>query len=88
MDGTDLQKLGFRDEDTLKAQQAATKDMSGVKNRKLPRPLRKVPRTPEASVLLFTACACFCGFFTAGEEFVSGMHIKEKPKPATSRRNH
>jgi len=33
MDSTDLDKLGFRDEDTLKAQQAATRDGTGTKTR-------------------------------------------------------
>jgi hypothetical protein len=34
MDSTDLDKLGFREEDTLKAKQAATKDGTGTKTRK------------------------------------------------------
>jgi hypothetical protein len=91
MDGTDLQTLGFREEDTLKAQQAAKKDMSGVKNRKQPRPHSKgwfclAPNTCSLFSLSIFTLLCFFSFFRRGVRVrhahqgeAQAGHFKAKP---------
>ena len=87
MDATPLEKMGFGEGATEKAQKAFANDRDGVKNSELCSALVASFFAAEHSGLMPALGSCVPALCAQPEgEFVSGMHITERPIPATSRR--